>query len=708
MAVSRDKGRAAVDPAVDAMFQRALVLHRQAQIAHAESLYKEILGRELRHFGALHYLGVIEGQRGNCEAAVALIDRALRIDPNSAPAHSNRGIFLRKLGRHEEALASFERAIAIKSDHAEALYNRGNVLRQLERHEEALASYASALAIKPDYAEAHYSRGNVLTDLRQPREALASYDRALAIRPAFADALVNRGYVLLELGRNEEALASYDRALAIRPDFAEAFYNRGIALTVLKRHGEAIADFETVLRLDPDYPYARGKLIHAKLECCDWSDYESDVAAVMRDIRAGKRACQPFTGLAIADSPSDQLLCARLYAQDVRPESAVPFWQGECYRHDRIRVAYLSADFREHPVAYLTAGLFERHDRARFEPIAISFGPDGPSAMRARLERVFERFIDVREKSDIEVARLLRALEVDIAVDLMGFTTDSRPQILASRPAPVQVNYLGYPGSMGTGFIDYIVADRTVIPETSRHHYGEKIVYLPDTYQANDSTRRIADHAPSRREAGLPDGGFVFCSFNNTYKIAPAVFDIWMRLLHDVEGSVLWLLESHAAAAANLRREAAAKSIAPERLVFAPRIAVEDYLARYRLADLFLDTLPYNAGTTASDALWAGLPVVTCLGESFAGRMAGSLLNAVGLPELVAGSLEDYAALAERLAKNGDVIAAIRAKLARNRLTHPLFDTARFCRHIEAAYMAMHECRARGEPPDHILVEAID
>ena len=694
-------------PEIEAAFQRALALHRQGQIGSAESLYREILEQAPDHFGALHYLGVIEGQKRNYVAAAALIERALAIDPHSAPAHNNLGTFLRKLGRNEDALASFDRALAIKPDHAEALHNRGNALRQLQRYEDALASYERALAVKPDYAEAHYGRGNVLIDLRRAGEAMASYERALAIRPGFADALLNRAYALLELKRNEEALACYRQALAIRPDSPEALYNRGIALTVMKRYEEAIADFERVLRLDPEYPYVKGKLIHARLDCCDWRSYEPDVAAIEADIRSGRRACEPFTFMALSDSPDDQLRCARIYAAEACPAAPEAMWRGERYRHERIRVAYLSADLRDHPIAYLMAGVFENHDRSHFEPIAISLGPDGGGAMRTRLEGAFEHFIDAGPKSDRAVAEVIRDLEADIAVDLMGYTADSRPRILAFRPAPVQVNYLGYPGTMGADHIDYILADRIVIPEETRRHYSEKTVYLPDTYQANDSRKRIGDVVPTRAEAGLPDTGFVFCSFNNLYKIAPHVFAIWMRLLRDVEGSVLWLLEGDASAIRNLRREAAARGISPDRLVFAPRIKLEDYLARYRLADLFLDTQPYNAGSTASDALWSGLPVVTCQRSSFAGRMAGSLLNAVGLPELVTRSLGEYENLARTLALGTDMLGAIRAKLAENRLTRPLFDTGRFCRHIEAAYAAMHERAVRGAPPEDFAVEPI-
>jgi protein O-GlcNAc transferase len=440
-------------------------------------------------------------------------------------------------------------------------------------------------------------------------------------------------------------------------------------------------------------------------QVCDWRQSERLTRDLVEGVRAGKPVVTPLNFLAIADSPADQRACAAVYARDQYPATA-PLWGGERYRHDRIRVAYLSADFRDHPVAWLIAELIERHDRAAFEVHGISFGPDSPGPMRKRLEAVFDHFIDVRAKRDNEVAASLREAEIDIVVDLMGYTQHSRPGIMARRPAPVQVNYLGCPATMGVDFIDYILADRFVIPESQQAHYSEKVVYLPDTFQSNDTQRKIAERAPTRAEVGLPERGFVFCCFNNNYKITPEFFGAWMRVLKRVEGSVLWLLARDAVTAENLRREAQARDMAPERLVFAPRVRQELYLARYRAADLFLDTLPFNAGTTASDALWAGLPVLTCAGNAFAGRMAGSLLNAIGLPELITHTLPDYEALAVKLATEPQLLRGLKERLAANRLTAPLFDIERFRRHVEAAYRTMWETTQRGEPPRSFSVEA--
>ena len=649
---------------------------------------------------ALLNLGNCQLKLDSAEVALLSYDRALGVKPEYADALNSRGSALLELKRLQEALESCDRALALKPDYAEALNNRGNVLLELKRPGEALASYERALGIKPGYAEALYNRGNALLELKRAGEALASYERALAIKPDYAEALYNRGNVLLQLNRPQEALASYDRALATKPDFAEALNNRGDALLDLGRHEELIENYKTLLSVKPDYDYARGGLLRAQMQCCEWAEYGESAAQTSEDIRAGKRADTPFNFLAVSESAADQLKCSQTFVADKYPAAAQPVWRGERYRHDKIRVAYLSADLRDHAVAHLIAGLFEAHDRTRFDIAAISFGPDPNDEMRARLRAAFNRFIDVREKSDQDIALLLRELEIDIAVDLQGFTKHCRPGIVAHRAAPVQVNYLGYPGTMGAPYIDYILGDRCVIPLEHHPSYAEKVVYLPDCYQVNDSKRRIAARTPTRAELGLPEEGFVFCSFNNTYKFTPAMFDVWMRLLRHVEGSVLWLQEVNATAAKNLRREAIERGIDANRLVFAPRVPrLEDHLARYRLADLFLDTLPFTAQATASDALWAGLPVLTRLGGAFAGRVAASLLNAVGLPELIAGSREDYEALALKLAFNRELLADIKARLAQNRATYPLFNTDRFRRHIEAAYVTMWERGQRGEPP---------
>jgi predicted O-linked N-acetylglucosamine transferase (SPINDLY family) len=424
---------------------------------------------------------------------------------------------------------------------------------------------------------------------------------------------------------------------------------------------------------------------------------DGEITKLRRELRDGKRVLPPFVGIAVGSSPCELLTAARLWAEDECPTASVALCQGQPYAHDRIRLAYLSANFNEHAVARLMVGVFEHHDKTRFETTAISFGRND-GQMSERLERAFDHFVDVRSKGDAEVAQLLRDMEIDIAVDLMGFTELCRARILAFRPASVQVNYLGFPGTVGAGHLDYIIADKTVIQEGEQNSYSENVVFLPDCYLPNDSTRSIAARTPSRREAGLPERGFVFCSFNQAYKFAPAMFDIWMRLLKQSEGSVLWLPQCAPAAMRNLKEEAVKRGAPAERIVFAPFApSTEDHLARLRLADLFLDTLPYNSHTSACDALWSGVPVVTYPGTSFAGRVAASVLLAIGLPELVASSLAEYENIAAEFASEPISLAAIKEKIAKHREVYPLFDTVRFTRNLEAAYTAMWQRARRGE-----------
>ena len=685
------------------LLTQAVSFHQAGLLDEAEQLYRKILKMQPRNYDCLHMLGILAFQRHEHEEAVRLIDIVLQHNPKFDAAHNNRGNALKEARRFDEALASYDRALALKPDNVDALNNRGVVLYEMRRPEEALASYDRAIALKPDHAEAFCNRGIVLSKLRQFNEALTSYDRAIALNRDYADAFNNRGTVFYDMGRFEEALASYDKAIAFKPDDAEALKNRGNTLSKLGRFD--LVNYNKAFALKPDLNLLEGARLYAKMRICDWSNFDGDVSHLIAAIAGGGCASEPFV---LLSTPSESALhrkCAELYAADKCSSAPPPLWRGERYSHDRIRVAYISADFRDHPVSHLLANMFERHDRARFETIAISFGPDDQSEMRTRLKGAFERFIDVDGKSDRDAARLMRELEVDIAIDLMGFTSNCRPAIMTFRPAPIQAAYLGYPGTMGVNFIDYIIADPFVIREDQRQHYSEQVVYLPDAYVGYDTTREISEPPPTRADLGLPENGFVFCAYNSNYKITPHIFDIWMRLLREVAGSVLWLSGANAFAISNLQREAQARGIDPNRLVFAPRVKrIEDHLARYRVADLFLDTLPYNAHTTAGDALWAGLPVVTCAGNTFASRVAGSLLNAVGLPELITHSLNDYEALALKLARDPALLAALKQKLARHRETDPLFNTARFARHIEAAYTAMWQRYQRGEPPESFAV----
>lgn len=639
------------------------------------------------------------------DAALAGYDRALAFKPDYAEACYNRGVTLQELKLPEAAVASYDRAIALRPGYAEACYNRGNALRDLQRFEQALASYDLAIAASPDSVELHFNRGVTLHDLRQFEPAVAAYDRAIAIKPDMAQAHYNRGISLQDLKQMEAALASYDCAIAIKPDYAEAHFTRGNVLRELKRWREAMSSYDEAVTLRPDYKYLHGARLHAKMQICDWAGLENQIADLVNMVTAGEKATTPFPLLSLTDTLQTHRKAAEIWVEDRRPENLAvsPFAKlaGQRLAH----IGYFSADFRNHPVSILMAGVLAAHDRNRFRISAFSYGPDAPrDEVRGRVASAVDEFVDVRNMTDEETSLLARNMGVDIAVDLNGHTGDARTGIFALRAAPLQVNFLGYPATMGARYMDYMLADNTIIPEDFQRFYSEKIVYLP-SYQPNDATRPIAEKRFSRDELGLPETAFVFCCFNHFHKITPAVFDGWMRILKQVEGSVLWLSDGNADAKNNLKKEAALRGIDAARLVFAQRLPrMEDHLSRQRAADLFIDTSPYNAHTTASDALWAGLPVLTCMGESFASRVAASLLNAIRMPELIATTQDQYEALAVELATHPARLADIKRKLGKNRLTTALFDTTAYTRSLEAAYAQMLERHQADLPPDHFYV----
>jgi predicted O-linked N-acetylglucosamine transferase (SPINDLY family) len=686
----------------DALLRQALSLHRSGRVDKAIAVYRRLLAGYPGHARLLFLLGSAETQRGRAAEGLRLLDQCLAAEPFNADVFNNRGLALQKLKRIDEALQSFDRAVELAPGSPEAHINKGLALRDQGRLAEALQSFERALGIDPGNPEQHNNRGNVLLDLGRAREALASFDRAIELAADYAEAHANRGSALQELGLMDDALASFDRAIVLNPALAEAHNLRGDFLLKARREPEARESFERAYRLDPDLEFVYPRLLYSRLRTCDWNNLEAQLARLQAKIARDGQGCMPFDALGLTGSPSIQRKVAQAYAARKFPPrdelGPIPIRQ----RAAKIRLGYYSADYRDHATTRLMAELFELHDRSRFELCGFDFGPVSDDRMHRRVRAAFDRFIDVRTMSDRDVARLSRELLIDIAVDLKGYTEDCRPGIFAERAAPVQANYLGYPGTMGAGYVDYIVADRVLIPPGAESHYSEKIAFLPDSYQVNDRKRVVAERSFGRDELGLPSEGLVFCCFNNNYKITPPTFDAWMRILKRVEPSVLWLIEDSPTAAANLRREAGRRGVHPERLVFARRTNLPDHLARHRSADLFLDTLPYNAHTTASDALWAGLPVLTCAGEAFASRVAASLLSAAGLPELITGGLPEYEALAVELATNPPRLAQIRQKLLANRLAAPLFDTPRFARQIEAAYAEMHERWLAGRAPDHI------
>lgn len=689
-----------------AHFNLGLVLTSLQRHADAIESYRHVLRIKPDFAEAHSALGNALAALDRAEEASACYRRALSIDPDDVEALDRLGRELMRLKRPREAVDCYRRAVALKPRSPRLHNNLGSALNELNRHEEAERAYRCALALEPESAEVLNNLGIALNDLHRFAEAAQCLGQALQNKPDYGEAHSNLGNVYMAQKRFEEAAACYRRALQNQPNIIDAQHNLGSALKRLERYDEAADCFRRALQLDPSDGSVLTELALIERQICDWRSAALREAQILEHVRGGDAAIEPFSFLSFSHCNADQLRCAQNYRAGYDRNGIRAQVAPKADPHDRIRVAYLSSDFREHAVANLVVELLERHDRSKFNIIGISFGPDDQSAMRRRVMGAVDHFIDVRQSSDAAVARQIAELSVDIAVDLNGLTGANRHKILAHRPAPIQVNYLGYPGTMGPGFIDYIIVDPFVVPAGAQRFFSERLVHLPDCYQPNDSKREIATRTPSRKECELPEHGFVFACFNNSHKITPLLFDVWCRLLRAVPDSVLWLLQDNSYAAANLRREAETRGISPGRLIYAPRMNLAEHLARHRVADLFLDTLPYNAHTTASDALWAGLPLITCAGETFASRVAGSLLRAVGLPELVTHGLADYERLAFELATQPTVLAGIRTKLSRNLPSAPLFDSERYRKSIEAAYLMMSDIYRRGEEARSIAIDA--
>lgn len=631
--------------------------------------------------------------------ALAGFDRVLALQPGRPDVLASRGTVLQKLERHADALAAFDNALSKMPRSIETLNQRGITLSKLKREDEAIASYRAALAIDPHDVVTLNNYALSLGALQRIDEATATYQRALAIKPDFVDALVNLGDLLAHSPQPADAFPYYDRAIAIKQDHVNARVGRAALYAWRARYQDAMTDLDNILKKEPDHELALGVLALCHLATCRWDRLDELREALTRHVREGRANVSPLTLVLLGASPADQLACARAFIRERMPPDGMPLVPAAPRQYDKIRLAYVSPDFRTHPVGLTIVDLLERHDRSRFEVRAISTGADEKSAIRERITRSADYFHDVSRHSDRAIAELLASNKVDIAIDLCGHTEGARSGIFAHRPAPVQVSYHGYAGTTGAEFIDYVLADRISLPAEQQPFYTESIVHLPDCYFVSDSKRPVLQ-PPERAAAGLPDKAFVFCCFNNNAKLSPSIFDRWMRLLKKTPDGIIWLSRANPLTVSHLQDTARASGIDPSRVIFAPRTdRLEDHLARIALADLFLDTIPYNAHATASEALWASVPVLTCMGDGFAGRVAASMLHAAGLPELVTHSLDEYENLAGTFAADRNLLKPLRDRLASGRHTRPLFDTARLCRHIEAAYETMCATWQRGEKP---------
>jgi len=656
------------------------------------------------------------------QEAIDAYNKAIDLNPSYHEALSNKVVSLNKLKRYTEASEVCDKALALNPDYAEAHYNKGLILSELKSYDEAIAHFDKALKLRPDYHEVWISKGLVLCQLKRYEEAIIHYDRGIQLKcagealvnddkvlnmqPDFAEAWCNKGAALHELKRYDDAITHYDKALSLKPDYHEVWTNKGLALNELKCYDKAVDHYEKALSLKSDIDWLSGDLFHTKMKIGSWFDLADSLKHLFKKVMANEKVTAPYALLSLADDPLLHKKSAEIYAHDKYSFNPILGTIVRRSKKAKIRIGYFSADFKNHPVSLLTAEIFELHDKARFEITAFSFGVDDKSLLRRRLSKAFDKFIDVMTFSDQQIAELSRELGIDIAIDLGGFTQDSRTGIFSHRAAPIQVNWLGYPGTLGCDFIDYIVADSNIISESDQEFYTEKVVYLPDTSMVDDSKRVASSREYTREQWGLPEDKFVFCCFNNDFKFNPKILDSWSIILLGMEHSVLWISENNEFFKANIKTEFEKRGIDSKRIVFAQRVELmADHLARYSLADLFLDTHPYNAHTTALDSLKAGVPVLTLKGQSFASRVAASLLNAIRLPELITNTQEEYEALAIELAMNPEKLADIKLKLAKNRLTTPLFNTPLFTKNLESAYVQMMERYQANLLPDHIYVQ---
>lgn len=722
-----------------AFYKLGNLFRKRGQLETALENYDRAITLDSHYANAFCNRGVVLSLLSRFDDALVSYDRAIALNPLDALALYNRGDVLRKLKRFRESLGSYDQAIAQMPDYAEAYCNRGVLLQELKDWEAALINYNRSLAINPDIGFTYLNRGNLYRQQKKLHMALADYDRAIEVEPVNASAHCNRGVVLTELRQwaaafsslnraieinsshaeahgnlglllaqvrqLDAALLCLDRAISLKPDYAEAFRNRGDALAGLKRYVAALESYDQAILLQPDIPFLQGDRRHKAMLICDWSNLENDLVRLADGIDADELVAAPFTVLSLLNSARLQQKAARAWVLSQCPAENTLAEVSPNQAGNKIRLGYFSGDFRDHPVAMLAVEFLESHDRSRYEVTAFSFGPNTQDDVRKRLERAFDRFVDARDMSDEDVVLMARNLNIDIAIDLAGHTAYSRTRVFAMRAAPIQVSYLGYAGTTGADYMDYLIGDQVVIPQEQREHYTEKIAFLPNSFLPHDSSRTIATNVFTREDLGLPSAGFVFCCFNNNYKITPQIFDSWMRILARVEKSVLWLSRNDPITESNLRKEALRRGVDGGRLIFADRVSSSAaHLARQRVADLFLDTLPYNAHATALDALWAGLPVLTCVGEGFASRVAASLLSAIEMPELISSTMTEYEDAAVSLAANPQHLARIKQRLAVNRLKTPLFDTKAFTRHLEAAYTAMYERFRAKLPPQDIYV----
>lgn len=721
---------------VQELFNKAINWHQNGSINQALDLYKQLLVYDPNNSHILFLLGTGLYQIGAHSQGIQHLKQSLSVQPNPL-AYNNLGVIHLALHQNKEAVESFEMAVQLDPNYAEGYWHLGAALRATKDYKKSIDSCKKATLLSPSSEKAFFNLANTLHDIKMYRDAISAYNKSIELNPEFSDAYAGMALSLFELAQYEEALTSYNKAINKNPsdpylfynkgktlaklqriseaidaygvaitmknDYVEAYNNRGLAQQEANQLSEAYSDLSKAFAINPDFTCLLGSTLYLQMRLCDWNDLDAKIAALEQGLRQTKNIAQPFVTQALIDNPLLQKSCAETFIKKEFPEASPHQLVSPTRDSQRIKIAYFSSDFGNHPVSHLLSSLFERHDRSKFEIFAFALKDRTDDEWKARIEAGVEHYINVCGQSDLEVAALARSLGIDIAIDLNGHTKYAKTGIFAQRAAPIQASYIGFLGTMGAPYFDYLIADNTLVPEHMQEFYSEKIVYLP-SYQYNDKRVDTNDIILAREQYGLPKEGFVYCSFNNNYKITPTIFNAWMEILSSVNNSVLWLYVDNLKAQENLLTETERRGIAPCRLVFAEKIPLEAHLARLKLADLFLDTYPYNAGATASNALRTGLPMVTLKGNSFQARYGASLLSALDLPELITSSIDQYKTLAIELATNMDFLRTTKTKLTNNLLTQPLFNPDLFIRHLEAGFIAMHDRYVKDLPPVHMHV----
>lgn len=683
----------------------AIKYFQEKKFFEAKKVITQLIINEEKNLDALNIMGAILFSENNYYDAIVYFDKIIQLNPNYADAWYNKAITLHDLKRFEEAINNYDKTIKLNPDYFKAWSNKGIVLHDLKRYEEALYNYDKAIELNPNYSEPWSNKGITLNNLKRYEEAIYCHNKAISLNLNFSKAWNNKSATLLNMNRYNEALNSCDKAIQLDPNYAEPWNNKGTILINLKNYDEAITAYNQSLKINPNKNYLLGNILSTQMQICDWSNFIFLTQDIKKNLLNNKAVISPFVCLSIFDSPQLHKLTAELYVKDNLNFINKLELISKRPKRKKIKVGYFSMNFAKHPVSYLIAEIIELHNRNNFEIYAFSFGDNEKDDMRKRLELAFDNFIEVKELSDTDIIKLSRKLEIDIAVDLGGFTKGSRPQIFAERAAPIQVSYIGYLGTWSNKCMDYIIADKIVITKENQKYFSEKIIYLPNQFQANSSLRITKKINASKHTYCLPEKFFIYCCFNNNWKINPSTAKSWSKILKKNLNSILWLYAENFLAKKNLKKFFNDNGVNSERIIFTEKTSFSDYLNKYKFADLFLDTFPYNAGATASDALRMGLPILTLEGQSFAGRQASSLLKCIDLPELITSTTTEYEKLAIDLAYNPKKIIELKKKLTFNLLNKPIFNSKIFTNNIETAYQIIYDRYHQSIPNDHVYVD---